>query len=73
MHTIQIHLDDTLTKEQLGALKKKLMSIPHIKEVNMSPKEPHDFIVDFEKAHNAPIEIMHELHEQGLHPDIISA
>jgi len=73
MRTIQIHLDDTLTKDQLGALKKTLMSIPHIKEINMSLQNPHDFLVDFDEASNAPMAIMSELHNQGLHPDITSA
>ena len=73
MRTIQVHLDDTLTKDQLNALKKTLMSIPHIKEINMSPQDPHDFLVDFEETHNTPMAVISELHHQGLHPDIISA
>jgi hypothetical protein len=72
MHTIQIHVDETLTGNQLAALKKKLMSIPHIQDVSMSPHDPHGFLVDFEEAHNTPIEVMHELEHQGLHPDIVS-
>jgi hypothetical protein len=72
MHTIQVHVDETLTKDQLGALKIKLMSIPHIMDISMSPNDPHGFLVDFEEAHNTPISVMHELHQQGLHPDITS-
>lgn len=74
MHTIQVHVDETLTRDQLGALKKKLMSIPHILDVSMSDNDPHDFLVDFEEAQkNTPMMVMHELHQEGLHPDIISA
>lgn len=72
MHTIHVHVDETLTKDQLGALQKKLMSMPYIMDVSMSPGDPHDFLVDFEEAHNTPITVMHELHHQGLHPDIVS-
>ncbi|MGD8483645.1 MAG: hypothetical protein PVJ63_06655 [Thioalkalispiraceae bacterium] len=72
MHTIQIHVEETLTSEQLQALKNSLLSIPHIQDVSMSPRDPHDFLVDFEEAHNTPIAVMHELHQQGLHPDITS-
>lgn len=73
MHTIQVHVDETLTSKQLGALKKKLLSIPHISDVSMSPHDPHDFLVDFEEARdNTPIMVMQELHQEGLHPDIVS-
>lgn len=72
MHTIHVHVDETLTKDQLGALKKKLMSIPHISDISMSDNDPHDFLVDYVEAHNTPITVMHELHQQGLHPDIVS-
>ena len=72
MHTIHVHVDETLTNNQLGALRKKLMSIPHITDISMSPNDPNDFLVDFEEAHNTPITVMHELHQQGLYPDIVS-
>ncbi|MEJ2143379.1 MAG: hypothetical protein P8Y24_13720 [Gammaproteobacteria bacterium] len=72
MHTIHIHVDETLTRQQLGALKEKLLSIPHITDVSMSPQDPQDFLVDFEEAHNTPIDVMHKLHQEGLHPDIVS-
>ena len=72
MHTIQVHVDETLTKNQLSALQQKLLSIPHISDVSMSPEDPHDFFVDFEEAHNTPMAVIHELHREGLHPDIIS-
>lgn len=72
MHTIQVHVDETLTGDQLGALKKKLLANPYITNVSLCPQDPHDFLVDFEEAHNTPINVLHELHQQGLHPDIVS-
>lgn len=72
MNTIQVHVDETLNKDQLGALRKKLLSIPHISDISMSPYDPHDFLVDFEEAHNIPIDVLHKLHQEGLHPDIVS-
>lgn len=72
MHTIHVHVDETLSRNQLGTLKKKLLSIPHITDVSMSPQDPHDFLVDFEEAYNTPINVMQKLHQEGLHPDIVS-
>ena len=73
MHTIQVHIDEDLSEQQLEKIISSLLDLPHITDVVCSQKDPHDLLIDYEEKYNAPIEVMHNLHGIGLHSDITSA
>lgn len=72
MHTIQVYIDETLDNQHLLELKKLMMELPHVINVELNPSAPHDLLVEYEEHYNIPMLVMDKLHHQGLHPDIIS-
>ena len=73
MHTIQVHIDETLSEESLNMVKNMIRGIPHVTNVEANVKVPHDVVIEYEEHHNIPMQVMDRLHDQGLHPDITSA
>lgn len=72
MSTVYIHIEESLSAEQMRDLKEELLHIPHVSHVEMTPRLPHDLLVEFEAHHNVPIQILHKIEQHGLHPDIVS-
>lgn len=74
MHAIQVYVDETLDTNGLDKVKEALLMIPHVKDVIVTISMPHDVVVEYNASNQStPIKIMESLHQQGLHPDIISA
>ena len=74
MHSVHLYIHETLEPGHLGKVKDLLAHIPHVVDVGMSEKAPHDLYVDFEeRQHDIPMKIMEILEKEGLHPDIVSA
>jgi hypothetical protein len=73
MHSIQVYIDEELDPKSLGELKLLMQALPHVTNVEINTKRPHDMLVEYEEHYNIPMLVMDKLHHQGLHPDIISA
>ena len=74
MHSVHLYIHETLESGQLGKVKDLLSGIPHVVDVGLSDKAPHDVYVDFEAhQHDIPMRILQTLEKEGLHPDIVSA
>lgn len=72
MNTVYIHIEEGLSAEQMRDLKEELLHIPHVSNVEMNPRLPHDLMVEYEARHNVPIKILRRIERRGLHPDIVS-
>lgn len=73
MHSIQLYIDETLDANSLRSLKSQMQALPHIVNVEVNTKQPHDLFVEYEENFNIPMLIIDKLHHEGLHPDIVSA
>lgn len=73
MHSVHLYIHETLDSSHLGKVKDVLAHIPHVVDVGVSEKAPHDVYVDYEeRQHDIPMKILQALENQGLHPDIVS-
>jgi hypothetical protein len=74
MHSVHLYIHETLESGQLGKVRELITHIPHVVDVGLSNKAPHDVFVDFEEHQpDIPMQIMQALEKEGLHPDIVSA
>jgi hypothetical protein len=71
MNTICIHIDETLDTDEIEDVKDEIMHVPHVVNVEMNPRVPHDMTVEFEEHHNMPMIILSRLSEHGLHSDVM--
>ena len=70
MNIVNIHIDETLDAGRIEELKKELMRVPHVCNVEMNPAVPHDLMVEYEEHHDMPMTLLSRLSQQGLHTDI---
>lgn len=73
MNTVRIYIDENLDTSHLHGLKQMIEAIPHVVDVEVSDKEPHEVVVDYEEQKNMPVKLIELLRNQGYHPDILSA
>jgi hypothetical protein len=73
MNTVRIYIDENLDTSRLQGLKQLIKDIPHVVDVAISEKEPHEVVVDYEEQQNMPVKLIEVLRKQGYHPDILSA
>ncbi len=73
MNTVQVYIEESLNASRLQDVKKMMMTIPHVHNVEFNNKMPHDILVEFDANCNVPIAIVEKLESEGIHPDIISA
>lgn len=71
MHTVNIHIDETIGRQDMGMLYKELMSSPHVKNVELREAQPHDVMVEFDEHHNMPMQLLGMLQQHGFHADIV--
>lgn len=71
MHTINIHIDETIGRQNMGSLYRELMSTPHVRNVELREAQPHDMLVEFDEHHNMPMHLLGVLQQHGLHADIV--
>jgi len=48
MHTVYIHIDERLDAQQLREIGNRLSHLPHVTDVEFTPREPHDLLVEYE-------------------------
>jgi len=73
MNTVRIYIDENLDSYRIQGLKQTIEKIPHVLDVEISEKEPHEVVVDYEEQQNLPVKLIEILRQQGYHPDILSA
>lgn len=71
MHTVNFHINETVSRNELGMLYSELMSTPYVKNVEIREAQPHDMLVEYEAHHNMPMHLLEMLQQRGLHADIV--
>lgn len=70
MNTLHIYIEKTLDENSLQSLKSGLMGLPHVSDVEISNKSPHDLIVEVDEHCNMPVNLLTYLTNEGMRPDI---
>lgn len=73
MHVIQLYIDESLDAAQLGELRQSLMDVPNVVDVELSSRDHHDVLVEYQANTGMPMSILRSLRRHGLHPDVVSA
>lgn len=68
-----MYLDESLSTRDMVKLKREIMSMPHVMDVEHPRRNAHDLTIDYEANSDMPSLVLKELRSKGLHPDIISA
>jgi hypothetical protein len=71
MHSVNIHIDETIDRGQMGSLCRELMTAPHVSNVELHEGNPHDMLVEYEEHHDMPMHLLQVLQQRGLHADIV--
>ncbi len=71
MHTIYIHIDETLDERELTALKEDLQHMEAVSDVEVNARLPHDMLVEYEETRITPMAILRELQRCGVHGDVM--
>jgi hypothetical protein len=71
MHAINIHIDESVSGNEVDGLRREMLSAPHVSNVEMRTEQPHDMLVEFEEHHNVPMSVLGILKSHGLHADIV--
>jgi hypothetical protein len=73
MNSVRIYIDENLDTARLKSLKQLIEGMPYVVDVEVSEKEPHEVVVDYEAQQNMPMKLIEALRAKGFHPDILSA
>lgn len=73
MKSITIYIDESLSTREMVKLKREILTIPHVTDVEHPRHDPHDLTIDYEAHSSLPGLVIQKLRAQGLHPDITSA
>lgn len=71
MHSVNVHIDETMNQGMVDSLRQQLLSDPYIRNVEMRTEMPHDMLVEFDAHHNVPMHVLSMLQGQGFHADIV--
>lgn len=71
MHTINLHIDETMSGNEVDGLCQEMLSAPHVRNVQMRSERPHEMLVEFDEHHNVPMSVLGILQSHGLHADIV--
>ena len=73
MKSITIYIDESLSTREMVKLKREILTIPHVTDVEHPRHDAHDLTIDYEAHSSLPGMVIEKLRAQGLHPDITSA
>ena len=73
MNSITVYIDESLSTREIVRLKRELMAIPYVTDVEHPRHDQHDLTIDYEAHNSLPGLVLQKLRSQGLHPDITSA
>ena len=71
MHTINIHVDESLDRSEMDTLKAELLTDSHVANVEVHEGMPHDLLVECDDHENIPLQILDILKNHGWHADIV--
>lgn len=71
MHSINVHIDETLNMVDIKGLRHRLSEDPYVRNVELHQEMPHDLLVEFDAHHDVPLHVLTMLKDQGLHADIV--
>lgn len=71
MNTVNIHIDETINRKEMGRLYEELMTTPYVRHVELREARPHEVMVEFDEHHNMPMHLLEILQQKGLHADIV--
>jgi len=71
MHSINVHIDETLDSRDIDSLRNRIFNDPHVSNVELRQEMPHDILVEFEANHDVPMHVLEMLKAQGYHADIV--
>ncbi|HHJ13881.1 MAG TPA: hypothetical protein ENJ79_05820 [Gammaproteobacteria bacterium] len=72
MHTIYLHIDETLDEQELNDVRQALQGLDAVTDVEVNPSLPHDMLVEYEESRIKPMAILRELSQRGVHADIMT-
>ena len=70
MHTVHIHVDESLSADQRHAIQELLMNRPFVANVLTHERTPHDLLVEYDEHHIHPMDILSNIAYTGLHTDV---
>ncbi len=73
MKSFTVYFDEKLTSRDVVKLKREIMAMPNVVDVEHPRRDAHGLTIDYQEAANVPVEILERLRARGLHPDVISA
>lgn len=72
MHAVYIHIDEILNAKQLQDVGAALRGMPHVTDVELNTRVPHDVLVEYAPHRGMPMPILRQLSRLGLHADVTS-
>jgi hypothetical protein len=73
MHVVTVYLDEDLKTRDLVQLKREIMEMPYVHDVELARKDHHDITIEYEEHTGMPGRVLTMMRHKGLHPDVISA
>ena len=73
MNSITVYIDETLGEQEIAKLKRDILAIPHVTDVEHPRHDEHDLTIDYEPHATLPGLVLEKLRSRGFHPDITSA
>ena len=73
MNSITVYLDESLSTRDMVKLKRDIMGLPNVVDVEHPRHDGHDLTIDYEAHTDTPSMVLRALRSKGLHPDITSA
>ncbi|MEN8171068.1 MAG: hypothetical protein ABFS08_12670 [Pseudomonadota bacterium] len=71
MHSVSIHINESVNHLNMNELYRELMITPHVRNVEVRKAQPHDMLVEYDEHHNMPMHLLEILQQHGLHADIV--
>ena len=71
MKSITVYIDESLSSRDMVKLKREIMTLPHVLDVEHPRHDGHNLTIDYDAA-NVPVQVMEALRSRGLHPDVVS-
>ena len=72
MHAVYIHLDEALDPTEQARVGQELRGLAEVTDVELSPRQPHDLLVEYQPGSGMPMSILRRLAGLGLHADVMS-
>ena len=70
MQCVHIHIHETLDPEALATLRAELMAGSGVEDVELSLREPHDLVIEYDPDSTHPADFMERMERHGIHPDV---